>query len=87
MVVDGETLFVREVGALDFAKYGEINKLDRVKATGFLLSVCVLDGPGGNPLLTAEEAEPIAHSARVSMKLMGAIMDLSGFGEKEPPAS
>lgn len=89
VVVEGETLVVREVGTLEFAEYGKLNKTDRVTATGYLMSVCVLDGHGGKPLLTSEEARQMAGSARVSMPIMAAIMKLSGFGdvEKEADAS
>lgn len=86
VVVEGNRLVVREVGALEFAEYGKLNKTSRVAATGYLLSVCVLDGPGGQPLLSPEEAEKLAASARMSMPLMAAIMQLSGFGEAEKEA-
>ena len=89
VVVEGEHLTVREVGALEFAEYGKLNKTNRIAAVGYLLSVCVIDGPGGKPLLNADEAKQLAGSARVSMPLMAAIMELSGFGaaEKEADAS
>lgn len=92
VVVEGQSLTVREVGALEFAEYGKLNKTDRVTAVGYLLSVCVLDGPSGQPLLSKDEAKQLAGSARVSMPLMAAIMELSGFGdgaviEKEADAS
>lgn len=87
--VGGTKIYVKEVGALEFADYGKMLKTDRVKATAALIAGCVLDGPGGAPAMTAEEAEPIARSARVSMPIVQKIMELSGFGddEKESDAS
>ena len=86
---------VREVGAMEFAEYGKTLKKDKVKATASLIAACVIDDDG-NPMLTVEEAGELAKSARVSMPLVTAIMELSGFGdddedeegdEKEPDAS
>lgn len=100
--IDGEKVHVREVGALEFAEYGRLLKDrtedgkevkgDRVRATATLIAACVLDGPGGNPALTIEDATAIARSARVSMPIVRKVMELSGFGddeddEKEPDAS
>lgn len=89
--VDGEPVNVREVGALEFAEYGALLKVDRLKATAQLIAACIVD-EDGNPVLTVEEATQVARSARVSMPLVTAIMELSGFGEdegdeKEPDAS
>lgn len=90
VVVGDVSLTVREVGALEFAEYGKLQKTDRLKATASLISACVVD-EDGNPALTPEEAGTLARSARVSMPIVGAVMELSGFGgegdEKEPDAS
>lgn len=93
--LEGTTLYVREVGALEFSEYGNLLKVDRVKATASLLAACVLDGPGGGPMFaTPEEAAPIAKSARAAMPIITKIMQLSGFEgkdeegvEKEPDAN
>lgn len=84
--VDGEKFVVREVSALDFAEYGKMLKDDKPKATAFLLSKCLLD-EDGNLLLTQQEALDVIGSARVSMTFVNAIMEVSGFGEKESDAS
>lgn len=89
--VDGEPVRVREVGAMEFAEYGAELKKDRTRATAQLIAACVVDDEG-NPVLSVDEAVKVAKSARVSMPLVTAIMELSGFGddeddEKEPDAS
>lgn len=89
VVVDGETFVVREVGAIAFAEYGKLVKNDPRAATATLLAECVLDEEG-NPALSAEDSMEIAKSARVTMPLVSAIMDVSGFGgdgEKKADAS
>src|SRR5690606_41482975 len=52
--VDGEKVRVREVGALEFAEYGQLLKADRLKATATLIAACVIDDDG-NPALRSEE--------------------------------
>jgi hypothetical protein len=84
--VDGTEYLVREVSAGDFAEYGAMTKTDRNKATALLVSRCVLDEDGA-PLLTSEEAEEVVKSARLSIPIVNAIMELSGFSEKESDAS
>lgn len=80
--LEGERLYVREIGALEFAEYGRMLKADRVKATALLISSCVIDGPNGAPLFeNADEAMPIAKSARASMPIINKVMQLSGFKE------
>jgi hypothetical protein len=90
VVIGGVSFPVREVGALEFAEYGKLQKTDKLKATASLIAACVVDDDG-NPALTIEEATAIARSARVSMPIVGAVMELSGFGgedaEKEPDAN
>lgn len=78
---------VREVSAADFATFGELGrdnqgKDDKLAATAFLLSVCVVDDEGA-PLLSLEEATTVARTARVSVPLVNKIMELSGFGREE----
>lgn len=73
---------VREAGALEFAAYGKLQKTDRVKATAALISTCVVDESGA-PLFSAEEAAPIAASARMAMPIVTAIMQLSGLVKDE----
>lgn len=87
--IDDETFVVREVGAISFAEYGELVKRDKQAATAKLLSDCVLDEEG-NPALSAEDAAEVAKSARVTMPLVAAIMEVSGFNgddEKKADAS
>lgn len=84
--VDGQSFVVREVSALDFAEYGRLLREDKQKATGFLLSKCILDDDG-ELLLTQEDAMMVIDSARVSMQFVNAIMEVSGFNEKESDAS
>lgn len=88
VAIDGVSYVVREVGAVAFAEYGSMLKTDRRKATAMLLAGCLVD-EDGNPVLTVEEAFEVVGSARVSMKLVNGIMEVSGFGdaEKEPDAS
>lgn len=86
--IDGTQVTVREVGTIEFAEYGQILKTDRLKATAKLISSCVVED--GQPVLSEVDAEDIARSARVAMKIVQAIMELSGFGgddEKELDAS
>lgn len=96
VTLEGETIFVREIGPLEFAEYGRILKEDRTKATAQLLAFCVIDGLDGPPLFeSVDDALPIAKSARVSMPIINKVMQLSGFkddtsgeeAEKEPDAS
>ncbi len=86
--IDGDTFTVQEVGAVSFGEYGRMVKKDQVKATAFLLSECVLDEEG-KAALSPEDAFEIAKSARITMPLVQAIMEVSGFGadEKELDAS
>jgi hypothetical protein len=88
VAIDGIEYVVREVGAGGFADYGALLKKDREKATAQLLSECLID-EDGSKLLTPEEAVSVVRSARVSMPLVNAIMEVSGFGddEKESDAS
>ena len=84
--IDGEAFIVREVGAASFAEYGKMVGDDQRASTAILLSECVVN-EDGSPALTREDAIAIAGSARVTMPLVRAIMDVSGFGEKEPHAN
>ncbi len=84
--IEGTGYIVREVSAGDFAEYGALTKVDRNKATAFLVSRCVIDEDGA-PLLSMEDAEQVVKSARLSIPIVNAIMELSGFSEKEPDAS
>lgn len=88
VVLDGDTFVVREVGAVEFAEYGKLVKPNSLEATAFLLAACVVD-ESGQEALSIEEAREVARSARVTMPLVQAIMEVSGFGalEKEPHAS
>lgn len=83
--IDGELFVVREVGAVAFADYGNLIKTDKVKATARLLAECVLDEQG-NSALSDDDALEVAKSARVTMPLVSAIMELSGFGDNEKKA-
>lgn len=71
---------VREVGTVEFAEYGELHKVDKSKATASLIASCVVDDDG-NPMLTLDEAIQLSKSARMSIGIVGAIMELSGFSE------
>jgi len=84
--IEGEKYTVREVGAVEFAAYGALLKTDRIKATASLVHDCLVDENGAK-ILTLEEAIEVVGSARVSMQIVNAIMEVSGFGEKEPDAS
>jgi len=88
VTIDGDVFRVQEVGAVSFAEYGKLARKDQLSATALLLAECVLDEEG-KLALNREDALAIAHSARVTMPLIQAIMDVSGFGadEKEPDAS
>ncbi len=85
VTIDGETFSVREVGAVPFGEYGVLVKTDRVAATALLLAECVVDETGALAL-SREEALEIAASARVTMPLIQAIMEVSGFGDEEKKA-
>lgn len=88
---EGVEVLVREVGADEFAMYGEMldkKKLNagRIAAQAYLLSCCIVEETESDPLspvYTPEEAIDIARSARVSMPIVSAIMELSGFGDEE----
>lgn len=86
--IEGQKYAVREVGAGGFADYGALLKKDRDKATAKLLSECLVDDDG-SALLTVDEALQVVKSSRVTMPLVNAIMEVSGFGddEKESDAS
>lgn len=85
--IDGVQVTVREVGALEFAEYGKLQKTDRLGATAALIANCVIDEEG-KPALSKDEATTLANSARVAMPIVQKILSLSGFGvdEKEPDA-
>jgi hypothetical protein len=87
VTIGDEKIFVREVGVVEFAAYGQDQKQDRARATAVLMSQCVLDGPGGQLALTLEDAMQLAKSARVSLPIVAKILEVSGFSEKEPDAS
>lgn len=84
-------VLVREVGAAEFAEYGELLKEAKAKtrpkedATAFLLSICIVEqtDAGLAQVYTASECLEIARSARVSMPIMNCIMELSGFTEDD----
>lgn len=86
-------VLVREVGASEFAEYGELikeakaKKVSREGATAFLLSICIVEqtDAGLVPVYTSGECLDIARSARVSMPIMNRIMELSGFAEDDKP--
>jgi hypothetical protein len=93
--IEGQEFLVREIGTMDFARYGELANgktdedgksivtADKQEATAFLISRCVVDENHAS-LLTIEEARQLAASARVSMPIVSKVMELSGFqGEKE----
>lgn len=92
--IEGEPVLIREVGTIEFARYGEINRgktddkgnvlvqADKVRASAHLISCCVIDSEG-KPLFTEEEAMPIAANARTAMPIINAVMELSGFGEDD----
>lgn len=92
--VEGSSVTVMEIGTAEFTQYGRISNGDEkagvpgntLKATAYLISSCVIDGEG-KQVFTPEEAEPLARSARMSMKIVNAVMRLSGFAEKEADAS
>lgn len=85
--VGGLSVRVREVGALEFAEYGSMLSADRLRATATLIAACVIN-EDGQPMLSVDEAMQIAGTARVSMPLVSAILELSGItDEKEPDAS
>jgi len=88
VMVGDNSFVVQEASAVSFSEYGRIVKQDKVRATAILLTECVLD-EDGLPALTMDSALIIARSARVTMPLVQAIMELSGFGssEKESVAS
>lgn len=78
---------VREVGALEFAQYGMLQKAgQRLEATASLIAACVV-GEDGASLLSMDEAMQIAKSARVATPIVGAILKLSGFGEDDEKES
>lgn len=87
VLIDGESFTVREVGAVSFGEYGKIVKDDPVGATALLLAECIVEDDG-TPALDESAAREVASSARVTMPLVQAIMEVSGFGEdeKEPDA-
>lgn len=88
--IGDDTFYVREVSAGKFSKYGELLNKDRPAAVVFLLQECVVD-ENGSPCLSIEDAQVVADSARVGLKLISEIMALSGYGaeteqQKEPDA-
>lgn len=84
--IDGETFVVREVGAIAFAEYGKLVKDDKQAATAALLVECVLN-EDGHPALSPADALEVAKSARVTVPLVSAIMEVSGFtGDDEKKA-
>lgn len=85
VVIDGDSFLVREIGADAFARYGELAKTDRGAATAGMLMACVVD-ENGLPALTKDDAHEVVLSARVTMPLVQAIMELSGFGAEEKKA-
>lgn len=87
VAVGEESFTVREVDAIDFESYGKLLKAKdggRHEAIAFLLSRCVMED--GALALSIEDAREVARSTRVTVPLVAAIMDLSGFGEDEKKA-
>ena len=80
--VEGEKVVVREVGSLEFARYGELMGEDRTKGMAYLLQSCVFEEDGTTPVFDEETAQRIAPNARVTMPLVNKIMALSGFGKE-----
>lgn len=76
--IDGDKFYVREVSAGKFSKYGELLNTDRPAAVVFMLQECVID-EDGKPCLSVEDAEVVADSARVGLKLISEAMRLSGY--------
>lgn len=74
---------IREAGVAEFGEYGSLLKTDRRRATAMLLAHCVVDEDGNEVFENVDEALPMADSSRTSMKLITAIMELSGIGTKE----
>lgn len=89
ITVGGVELQVRELNALEFARYGELaqkarksGKPDR-NAAAFLLVSCV-ETLEGAPAFTQEEADTLAGgSVRVVMPLVSAVIDLSELADTE----
>lgn len=79
--VGEEEFTVREIGAEKFGEYAELIVKDRTAAISLVLQDCVLDDETGEPCLSAEDAATIARSARAGLKLLRAVLDVSGFGE------
>jgi hypothetical protein len=77
--IDGATYGVREVSVNAFAEYGERMHDDRTAAIAALLVDCVL-GDSGGPMLTQDEAMIVARNARVAMRLVDVILEISGLG-------
>lgn len=76
------TITVREVGALEFSEYGIAlrDATGKNRAVAVLLAACVVDDEG-KPLHTADEMMVVAASARTSLPIINAIMELSGYRE------
>ena len=80
--VDGNKVAVRELSALEFAKFSDLREEDKTQAMAFIIGACVLNEDGSRRL-TDEDAMKIAQgSIRVAARLVNEIHRMSGLGEK-----
>jgi hypothetical protein len=94
IVVEGTELRIRELSTLEFARYGElandkldgkgavVKKANRAEAISFLVMSAVVDADG-NPVFNEEEAKTLANSARIGLKIVMKVMELSGSQEDD----
>jgi len=80
VVIEGQTLTVREFAADAFAEYGAAADAGKKAQFAIAIKACVIDEEG-NEVFTAEEAAVMARTTRTSMKIINKVMELSGFKE------
>jgi len=92
--IGDQKVMVREIGTVEFAHYGKLANgekddsgavtvpPDRNKATAYLISVCVVD-ENDQPVLTEEEALPLAKIARTATPIANKVMELSGYAKED----
>ena len=81
----GKPAIVREPRAGVLKKYAEAVGRDIEEANGLLIAACLLN-PDGTPAVNAQQASKVAQNGRVALPIVTAILEVSGFIEKEPDA-
>lgn len=81
VLIGDKNFHVRELSAGTAAAYASKLDSDKDGAIAIVLQHCVID-ENGLPALTREAALKVSHSARVAMRLMAKITEISDMGKE-----